>query len=337
MKKILSLIVAVVLLTGLLSAGVVKKIKSEVSFKELGKFTSEQEFRITSEKKWSFSKNEFKGKGVLGKTLGSTFLKSGETGEIIDLSGMTIFDLNHKKKEYRIRPIEQIEVGTSGGDTETGNEQDTPEEESSVRIIRSEFKVEDTGETKTIHDFACRKYLITWVTEWEDRETGQTGTDSLSTDIWTTPMTDDLRQAQDQENQFSREYMKRQGFEVDELQQTMLGTSWMNILSSAGQGGVQSPSGGTDFGAEMKKIQGYPVVIDGKYFAKREGGEAEAEKESGGGLAGKLGGFAKKAISGSKKDSNEPAFTYLIEVLELDPASVGDEVFQVPAGYKQKD
>ncbi len=337
MKKFLSLSVAVVLFSGLISAGVVKKTKSEVSFKELGKFTSEQEFRITSEKKWTFSKNSFKGKGILGKTLGSTVLKSGETGEIIDLSGMIIFDINHKKKEYSMRPIEKIEVEAGGGDTEAGDEQETPEEESSIRIIRSEFKVEDTGETKTIHEFACRKYLISWVTEWEDRETGQTGTDSLSTDVWTTPMSEGLRQAQDQETQFSREYMKRQGFEVEELQQVMLGTSWMNILSSAGQGGAPSPSGGMDFGPEMKKIQGYPVVIDGKYYAKREGGEAQAEEESGGGLAGKLGGFAKKAISGSKKDSNEPAFTYFIEVLELSPISVGDEVFQVPAGYKKKD
>ncbi|MCK4821953.1 hypothetical protein KA005_39680, partial [bacterium] len=161
----------------------------------------------------------------------------------------------------------------------------------------------------------------------------------LSTDVWATPLTDDIRQAQDQENQFNREYMKRQGFEVDELQQAILGTNWMNILSSVGQGGVQTYSGDTDFGSEMNKIEGYPVVIDGKYFAKREGGKGEedAEEESGGGLTGKLGRFAKKTISGEKKDSNEPVFTYYIEVIELTPASVGDDVFQVPAGYKKKD
>lgn len=336
MKKVLSLILAFIVLTGILSAGVVKKIKSEVSFKELGKFSSEQEFRITADKKWTFSNNKFKGKGIVGKTLGSAILSSGETGEIIDLSGMTIYDLNHKKKEYRMRAIEKIEAMTGDKDSKPERKDDTSENTSSIRIIRSEFKVDDTGETKSIHDFACRKYVITWITEWENTETGQTGTDTLSTDVWTTPLTDDLQQAQDQEIQFSREYMKRQGFEVDELQQAMLGTTWINILTSAGQGGGQPRSGDADFGAEMKKIQGYPVVIDGKYYAKREGGE-EVEEESGGGLAGKLGGFAKKAISGSKKDSNEPAFTYFIEVIEFDPTAVGEEVFQVPAGYKKKD
>jgi len=337
MKKIMILILSSVMLAGILSAGVVKKTKSKVSFQELGKFTSEQEFRITAEKKWTFSKAKFKGKGILGKTLWSTIFKSGETGEIIDLSEMTIYELNHKKKEYSIRTIEKIEADTGSGDTETEGDEGASGEESSIRIMRSEFKVDDTGETKSIHDFACRKFVITWVTEWENMETGQTGTDRLSTDVWTTPLTDDLQQAQDQEIQFSREYMKRQGFEVDELQQAMLGTNWINILASAGQGGVQPLSGSPDFGAEMKKIQGYPVVIDGKYFAKREGGEDEKEEESGGGLAGKLGGFAKKALSGSKKDSDEPAFTYTIEVIELDPALVGDKVFQVPAGYKKKD
>ena len=336
MKKTLSLMLAFVLLTGILSAGVIKKTKSEVSFKELGKFTSEQEFRITTEKKWTFSKNKFKGKGILGKTLGSAVLKSGETGEIIDLSGMTIFDLNHKKKEYRIRAIEKIQAAAGDRDTKSGGREGPSEENSSIRIIRSEFKVDDTGETKTIHDFACRKYVITWVTEWENTETGKTGTDSLFTEVWTTPLTDNLQKAQEQETQFSREYMKRLGFEVDELQTAMLGSNWINILASAGQGGMQPQSGSTEYSAEMKKIQGYPVVIDGKYFSKREGGEEE-EAKPGGGLAGKLGGFAKKAISGSKKDSNEPAFTYLIEVIEFDPTAFGDEVFQVPAGYKKKD
>ncbi|MGB2906384.1 MAG: hypothetical protein WBB73_04745 [Candidatus Aminicenantaceae bacterium] len=337
MKRILSIFVSALLLPALLSGGVVKKTKSEVSFKGMGKFTSQQEIRITGDKKMTDSKDKFKGEGILGKTLGSAFLKSGETGEIINLTEMMIYDLNHKAKEYKIRAIEKLEAGTDSGDVEAVQDEDTEEEESSIRIIKSEFGVNDTGEQKTINDFPCQKYIVTWLTEWENMETGEKGTDRLSTDVWATPLSDDLRQAQEQENQFNREYMKRLGFDVDELQQAILGTNWMSILSSVGQGGVQPRSGGTDFGSEMKKIEGYPVVIDGKYFAKREGGPADEKAEEGGGLKGKLGRFAKKAVSGDKKDSNEPAFTYYTEVIELDPASVGDDTFQVPAGYKKKD
>jgi len=42
---------------------------------------------------------------VLGSTVGKMFLKSGETSEIINLAEMKIYDLNHKKKEFAVRPI----------------------------------------------------------------------------------------------------------------------------------------------------------------------------------------------------------------------------------------
>ena len=37
------------------------------------------------------------------------------------------------------------------------------------------------------------------------------------------------------------------------------------------------------------------------------------------------------------KNSKEPAFTYFVEVIELDPAQVGDEDFKIPSNYKKKD
>jgi len=105
MKKFMCLAIVITLLSGITFADVVKKTKAEVSFKEFGKFTTEQEIKITSDKKLTKSKNKFKGKGVLGSTVGKMFLKSGETGEIINLAEMKIYDLNHKKKEFTVRPM----------------------------------------------------------------------------------------------------------------------------------------------------------------------------------------------------------------------------------------
>ena len=44
----------------------------------------------------------------MGKLSGKFLLKSGETGEIIILPEMTIYRMDHKKKEYRAEPIEKI-------------------------------------------------------------------------------------------------------------------------------------------------------------------------------------------------------------------------------------
>ncbi|MGB2906595.1 MAG: hypothetical protein WBB73_05815 [Candidatus Aminicenantaceae bacterium] len=47
--------------------------------------------------------------------------------------------------------------------------------------------------------------------------------------------------------------MKRLGFDIDAIQQDV-----------------------PDFTKEMQKIQGYPVIIDGKYYATKQGGEEDA-------------------------------------------------------------
>lgn len=340
MKKLFCLAVVISMLSGIAFASVVKKTKAEVNFKELGKFTTEQEIKIGTDKKLTNSKNKFKGKGVLGSTVGKMFLKSGSMGEIINLAEMQIYDLNHKKKEYHIRPIEKIDTQAGEGQGDQGQAGTTNQDsrKSNIKIIRSEFKVEKTGESKTINKFSCDKYLITWITEWENTETGQKGTDRMSTDVWATALTDDLKQAQEQENEFNREYMKRMGIDVDEMQQAILGTNWLSILASVGKGGMSPQANDSTFAKEMNKIEGYPVVIDGKYFAKREGGEEteEEEKVDVTNVKGTLGRFAKKAIKGKKKDDNEPVFTYYVEVKELRPDNVQESTFQVPTNYKNK-
>ena len=339
MKKLIALSVIGMMMTGSIFAGVVKKQKIEVTFQDFGKFTSEQSEMLTAEKKLTDSESKFKGKGLVGKLSGKFLLKSGKNGEIIALPEMTIFRLNHKKKEYREEPIEKITTEEEATEAGYGGEAEfEQEEESGIKIIRSEFTVDDTGESKTINAFPTKKYIVSWITEWENVQTGEKGTDRLVTDVWTTPLTGDLQKAREEEQAFTRSYMESLGIDVDALQQSILGTNWLALLGSMSEEGQQRRHKGSNFSDEMKKIEGYPIVIDGKYFAKREGGDAEEDEEedSGGGVKGMLGGLAKKALKKGKKDDNEPAFAYYTEIIEFSPASVGDDAFQVPANYKMK-
>jgi len=139
---------------------------------------------------------------LLGGTVAKLILKSGEEGEIIDLPAMSILKMDHKKKEYEVFPIEKIDINKSSNVSESENTSESKEEEKSksdIRIIRSEFKVTDTGEEQKVNNFPCRKYNILWLTEWESINSEQKGTDSLSTDVWTTKTTTDLKQAQETE------------------------------------------------------------------------------------------------------------------------------------------
>ena len=339
MKKFF-LIALSVLLAGtlVLADGVVKKTKTEIEFKKFGSFSSVQTELISGLKKAVESDNDFKGKGLMGKLAGKFALQSGREGRILDLPEMTVTEINHKKKQYTVQPIEAISSeGTEDPSGAGGEEPAEEEEDSHIKIIRNEFTVDDTGENKTINGFDSRKFVITWIMEWENTETGEKGTTRLLTDVWTTPMTGDIQQAREIEQQFNREHMQRIGLNIPEMEQEMLGTNWMSIFSQMGSQQTAPEQDASRFMDEMKKIKGYPVIIDGKYFNETEGGPQEEEAEQEGGIGGMLGGLAKKALKKDKKeDDNQPALAYYIELIELKTNDIAENTFQPPADYKQK-
>ena len=336
MKRAFILFSVLFLLAGQVFAGVVKKTSSRITFKGFGTFTSIQSEKISANVKRTDSENRFKGKGLLGSAAGKMLLKSGDIGEIINLEEMMIYQMNHKKKEYEVNPITKM---TEAIEEEEEVSEELPEEEMKIRdikIIRSEFKVEETGETKDINQFPCEKYVITWITEWEDLSSGEKGIDRLSTTVWTTPYTDEIQSAQEEEMNFSQEYLKRLGIDMDEFQQEILGTNWLSVFRGLSQAERAPMEDASVYGKEMKKIKGYPVVIDGKYFASREG-EKEEEEEKPKSVKKMFGKFAKKAIKKKSKDvEEEPDFAYYIELIELSPAKVSETELKVPADYKKK-
>ena len=340
MKKTMAGLIALIILAGALSAGVVKGTKSQITFKGFGTFTTSTNDKVTADRKLTEMNNSFKGKGLLGGLAAKTILRSGQFVQIFDLPALTLYQVDHKKKEYSATPIEKIKEDK---DAEKGTPEETTPEKSQVKITKSEFKVEDTGESKTINQFNCKKYLVHWLVEWENTQTGEKGANNLESIVWTTPFSGDIKAAQDEEMAFSREYMKKIGMDSDKFQQDVLGTEWLALLGSMNpaDGGKSSLSpNASQVAKEMKKLQGYPVVIDGKYFvagtAKPEA--AKEEESGGGGISGALGKFASKALKKKPNPEEEkaPVLAFYTEVTGLSVSGIDDAAFQVPAGYKKK-
>jgi hypothetical protein len=118
----------------------------------------------------------------------------------------------------------------------------------------------------------------------------------------------------------------------------------MAILDSFGQAKGRPSHDFSKAAAEMQKIKGYPIVIDGKYFVSSEkpaGAAAEADEQpSATDVKGRLGGLLKKSLKKKPEEAaastNEPALAYRIEVLEISTPDLGAGDFQVPVGYKKK-
>ena len=343
MKKALIFGMIVLILAAPMLAGVVKKTKADITFRGFGKFSLAQSEKLTSELKWADIKSDFKGQGIAGGLAGKTILRSGDTGEIIDLPQSTVAKLDNKKKEYTIGPIEKIKQEAGEEKAEAGKETEEKETESHIKITKSEFKVTDTGEESTINNFAVRKYLINWLTEWEDTETGDKGSSRLETLLWTTPMSETLQKARQEEMKFYGAYMEKVGLSLPKTEEDVLGMRWLTILNSFGKTKGEPDLDFSKAAQEMQKIKGYPIVMDGKYFTtgqKAAGEEAEGGQGEAKDAKSAIGGLLKKTMKKKPADpaasANEPNLTYHTEVLELSTPDLGAADFQVPTGYKKK-
>jgi hypothetical protein len=228
---------------------------------------------------------------------------------------------------------------------EEGTQQAEEEEpsKSTIKIIKNEFNVEDTGEESTINGFPVRKYLVHWLMEWEDTESGEKGSSRLETLVWTTPLSGELENAREEEFKFSKAYLEKIGLDVDQAQQDILGTKWLAILDSFSMKRDGAPRDFSKASGELQKIKGYPILTDGQYFTtgqKPEGESGEQGEEKSKDVKGAIGGLLKKTLkkkpADSAADANAPALTFHTEVLEISTPGLGAGDFQVPAGYKKK-
>ena len=358
MLRFTIILIALAFLVSNSMAGVIKETKSSVRFAEFGDYITKTTTKIEDMQRLDQSDNEFKGKGLMGNITARFILKPGSSADWVNLPEMQIYSMDHKKKEYRVRPIEKVKLDRLADyDEEEAGEYDQSESETSstIRITRNEFKVDVTGEKKMINNFPSQKYIAIWIVEWEDTETNDKGKDSLQTIIWTTPMSDALKQAQEEEMRFNREYLTKMGLDMETIADEVLGTRWMNLFrqlsrSRTGQFDDETPQ----FVMEMQKIEGYPVLTDGKYFFTREGESYQAtappEKEEEEQTVinprdprGTFGGLMKKAVKKKvepKKESTVssgpvPAFSFYTEVLSFEAQSVNPADFGIPAGYKK--
>jgi hypothetical protein len=345
MKRVFVFSVVILLAAAPIFGGVAKKSKADVTFRGFGKFSLTQSEKLTAGQKWTDSKSDFKGKGIAGGLAAKTILRSGDTGEIIDLPAMSIYELDNKKKEYTVSPIKKLTEEMAGEQAKEKEAQEKEEPaESDIKITRNEFKVEDTGETSTINAFPCRKYSITWITEWENTQTGEKGSSRLASLVWTTPDSGTLQAAREEETKFARAYLEKIGINVEKMEEDILGTNWLALLKGMGRDKAGATPETAKFAAEMKKIEGYPIVIDGKYYTTGQkpttetAGEEQGEEPKS--VKGVFGGLAKKVLKKKPSDTEggaeEPALAYYTEVTEISLADLGPADFQVPAGYKKK-
>ena len=351
------------ILTGL-QAGVIRESKSSVAFSGFGNYTEKTVTKLSGLKQLKRSFSDFDTDNMFLGMASRFFIKNDDQSELIDLNTMKIYTIYHEEKEYTETPIHKLTEedkqaikGTIENNTsyvEENTEQtpnDAREDKSSLKLIRREFKVVDTGEKDEINGFDCKKYTLYYLSEWENTETGERSTDSLFAVVWTTPFSDDLKKIHEEEMGFGKAYMKAIGIDMsdmEDMRDDILGINWLSMFSQMGKNSVEAPDMESAYiSKEMQKIEGYPIVIDGRYYVIAPQEEEPQEKEEEEttvdvtDMGSLFGAVAKQVVKSEteepKEKKNEPVLNYRTELVRYEATDIPESELTVPPDYTKVD
>ncbi|MFY9397981.1 MAG: hypothetical protein WAR22_06430 [Desulfomonilia bacterium] len=308
-----------------------------------GAFEGTTVTRIQGHKQSETSNIKFTG-AFLSKMAGA-----GETTTITRVDKGVVWTLDPKKKSYTEQPIAGFDL-----DDESEDYGDEEAEAPRARVTKNSFSVKKTGASQTINGFTCEEYLMTWLMELQDIETGEKTLNTMETRLWTTPETVAIKKLIAEESAFSKALLQKMGmpFSPDEMNQFGIGV----FALMAGAPEDELMKGFSSFKKEMGKVKGYPIrtVVSWKVKSDRiktPGGDDRASSDgmtdgisipagAEDGLS-SLGSFVSKAAKdklagGSAPKEDAPFFSSTTEIKSISIDSVPASVFEVPAGFKKR-
>ena len=273
---------------------------------------------------------------------------SGEnSGQIIDLSEEKIYDLDLKKKTYKVTTFaelrKQMEDARRDAEKtareERSSEPSKPaEKDPNQKEVEVDFDIKNTGETRNINGFDTKKAVVTVTV----REKGKTLNDSgglvMTTDTWIAASAPSTKELAD----FERKYAEKiygpmvMGASATDMAMAMAMYPQMKpaLDKMAAEGSKMPP--GTAILTEIR-MESVPPGTANQTSAALPAPEEPKKK----GLGGMLGGL-KKMAEDAEKNQNSNAkpqrtifLTTSVEMLKLttdvDAASVA-----IPAGFTEK-
>jgi hypothetical protein len=271
---------------------------------------------------------------------------SDTTGQIIDLSEEKVYDLDIKKKTYKVttfaelrRQMEQARKDAEKNAHEQQADSKPAEKDPNAKEYEVDFDIKNTDEAKTINGFSTKKSVMTITVREKGKTLDQSGGIVMTTDLWMSPnapSTKDLAE-------FDRNYAEKIYGPM------VMGASAQDLATALAMYPQLKPAM-DKMRAEGGKLSGTPILTDmrtesvppGTANQKSEALPAPAPEEpKKKGLGGMLGGLKKMAEQAEKSQGSEQKpqraiiMTTSVEMLKL-TADVDAAAVALPAGFTEQ-
>jgi len=289
----------------------------------------------------------FGGKGARDGVVSTVAVKANRkmtlnevNGQIIELSEEKIYDLDVRKKTYRVTTFEELrrqmeearrkaEEDARKQEPSSGSEAPKAQDGKQMEV---DFEVKNTGETKTINGFDTHQAIATVTVREKGKTVEQSGGLIMTTDLWLAPRIAAMKEIQD----FDVKYAQK-------LYGPMIaGASPQEMATAMALYPLMKPAL-TKWATEAGKVEGTPIVTTVTMDAVKSPEQLADERQTGQddklsnarSVGGLLGGLARKA---AKKDDEPKAratfMTTTNELLKVTTSVTADDI-AIPVGFKE--
>jgi len=254
------------------------------------------------------------------------------TGRIIDLGEEKVYDLDIKRKEYRVTTFAELRKQWQDAQAKAEKEAKSAKEDQpadpkqSGKQYEVSASVKETGQTKKIAGYDTHEVVLTITLHEKGKKLEEGGGMEMTTTMWLAPKIAALDEVAEFDAKFAKAVYGDMLMKVDPAQMSALLAQYPSFKELADK-----------MATEGKKLQGTPLVtttvVEAVKSAEEVAAPAPAASSGGGGLMGRLASrVAPKPKSG---DPRSKIFTSTDEVLSIETA-VADGDTAIPAGFKEK-
>ena len=281
----------------------------------------------------------------------ATTNSSDNTGRIVDLGEEKIYDLDLKRKTYKVITFadlrRQIEEARRKGEEEARKAQaqakdnkadKAPERDPNAKEMEIDFDIKNTGQKKTVSGFETHEVVLTITVREKGKTLEQSGGLLLTSDMWLAPTVAALKEIRDFDVRMAQKMTSAvlSGASPEEMGRMMATYPMMKDALAK-----MSAEGGKIDGTPLTTTLTFDAVKSADQVAQdsKQGDEDKSKDNSS--VGGLLGGLARRATqkrSGGQDENKDKArvtfMTSTTEILKISTDVAAADV-AVPAGFKE--
>ena len=265
-----------------------------------------------------------------------------QTGQIIDLTEEKVYDLDLRKKSYKVttfaelrRRMEEAQKKAQEDARKQEGREAAPAPNPDEKQMEIDVDIKNTGEKKAINGFDTHQVVMTITLREKGKTLAQGGGMVTTSDMWLAPKIAAMKEVADFDVRYAQKLYG--GMFAGASAEQMAAAMAMYPMMKQAMGRMTTEGAKLDGTAIMTTVT-MEAVKSEEQIAQQQ--QATTEEKPAAGLGGLLGGLAKKAAAkkaGGGDDQSKARTTFMtstIEVLKIATAVLATDV-DVPMGFKE--